>query len=376
MMQIADLINDAVTVEGTWHDNIRDVVAKLIAKGTPVSAILTMADHLTLSGYTVDDTRDQLQVFIDGAVKKGWGPPIGEQSELAGAYTGEISAPMLAGLATWVILGHSERRRDAGETDALIGKKLGRAVDAGLRPILCVGEQLADREAGRAAAVVAGQLAGALAGHDPAALARGRPRDRLRARLGHRDRPQRLGRRRRRRWPTRSAATLRDAGWGDAPRTRSRSSTAAAPRAPTSASSWPSRASTAPSSAAPRSSRTRWPGWSAGPPSPPPPAAPRRLSLTRAALAGAHRRLRRSRPMPHPRPPPPRREHLEQGEPLHRLDRRRPLGDRRRRGPRGRPPPARGGLRLRRRLHLRPQAGDPDAVDRARRDRPDVAARS
>jgi triosephosphate isomerase len=94
--------------------------------------------------------------------------------ELAGAYTGEISAPMLAGLATWVIVGHSERRRDAGETDEQIGRKLGRAVDAGLRPILCVGEQLADREAGRATEVVDGQLSGALSGHDPAALAAGR----------------------------------------------------------------------------------------------------------------------------------------------------------------------------------------------------------
>ena len=70
--------------------------------------------------------------------------------ELAGAYTGEISAPMLAGLATWVIVGHSERRRDAGETDEQIGRKLERALDAGLRPILCVGEQLAERERGRA----------------------------------------------------------------------------------------------------------------------------------------------------------------------------------------------------------------------------------
>ena len=76
--------------------------------------------------------------------------------ELAGAYTGEVSAPMLAGLATWVIVGHSERRRDAGETDALIGRKLARALDAGLRPILCVGEQLAEREAGRATEVVDG----------------------------------------------------------------------------------------------------------------------------------------------------------------------------------------------------------------------------
>ena len=80
--------------------------------------------------------------------------------ELAGAYTGEISAPMLEGLATWVIVGHSERRRDAGETDALIGRKLARAVEAGLRPILCVGEQLEEREAGRAVEVVATQLRG------------------------------------------------------------------------------------------------------------------------------------------------------------------------------------------------------------------------
>jgi triosephosphate isomerase (TIM) len=91
--------------------------------------------------------------------------------ELAGAFTGEIAAPMLAGLATWVLVGHSERRRDTGETDEIIGRKLGRAVDAGLRPILCVGEQLADREAGRAVEVVDAQLRGALSAHDPAALA-------------------------------------------------------------------------------------------------------------------------------------------------------------------------------------------------------------
>lgn len=91
--------------------------------------------------------------------------------ELAGAYTGNVSAPMLAGLATWVILGHSERRRDAGETDALIGRQLDRAIEAGLRPILCVGEQLAERDAGKAAFVVDAQLRGALEGRDPAALA-------------------------------------------------------------------------------------------------------------------------------------------------------------------------------------------------------------
>ncbi len=91
--------------------------------------------------------------------------------ELAGAYTGDISAPMLTGLADWVIVGHSERRRDHAETDERIGRKLARAVEAGIRPILCVGEQLANRDAGRAVAVVDAQLNGCLAGHDPAALA-------------------------------------------------------------------------------------------------------------------------------------------------------------------------------------------------------------
>ena len=90
--------------------------------------------------------------------------------ELQGAYTGEVSAPMLAGLASWVIVGHSERRRDAGETDALIGRKLARAVDAGLRPILCVGEQLEEREAHRERAVVRRQLEGALGDLEPRRL--------------------------------------------------------------------------------------------------------------------------------------------------------------------------------------------------------------
>jgi triosephosphate isomerase len=89
------------------------------------------------------------------------GVEIGAQNvhhEPAGAYTGEVSAAMLTGLASWVIVGHSERRRDAGETDALINRKLLAAHAAGLRVILCVGEQLSDRDAGLAATVVASQV--------------------------------------------------------------------------------------------------------------------------------------------------------------------------------------------------------------------------
>jgi len=85
--------------------------------------------------------------------------------EVAGAYTGEVSAPMLRGLATWTIVGHSERRRDAGETDALVNQKIQRALEAELRVILCVGEQLEDREAGRAGTVVRDQVLGSLGGH-------------------------------------------------------------------------------------------------------------------------------------------------------------------------------------------------------------------
>jgi triosephosphate isomerase len=81
----------------------------------------------------------------------------------SGAYTGEVSAPMLAEQGCrWVILGHSERRQYHGEQSALVGAKLTAAVEAGLLPILCVGETLEQRENGDAQAVVASQLEGSL----------------------------------------------------------------------------------------------------------------------------------------------------------------------------------------------------------------------
>ncbi|RMG10034.1 MAG: triose-phosphate isomerase [Planctomycetota bacterium] len=93
--------------------------------------------------------------------------------EAQGAFTGAVSGPMLASLGVErVLVGHSERRSLFGEDDACVAAKLRGALAAGLDPILCVGERLAEREAGRQEAVVAAQLDAAFADLDPAARAR------------------------------------------------------------------------------------------------------------------------------------------------------------------------------------------------------------
>lgn len=80
-----------------------------------------------------------------------------------GAHTGDISAEMLrdAG-ASYVIVGHSERRSDHGESDDIVRAKAQAALDAGLRAIVCMGETLEDREAGRTLDVIGAQLAGSV----------------------------------------------------------------------------------------------------------------------------------------------------------------------------------------------------------------------
>jgi triosephosphate isomerase len=80
-----------------------------------------------------------------------------------GAHTGDVSGDMLADVGCrWVITGHSERRQGHGETDSIVAAKAQRALECGLRPIVCVGETLADRDAGRTHAVVRAQLAAVL----------------------------------------------------------------------------------------------------------------------------------------------------------------------------------------------------------------------
>lgn len=82
-----------------------------------------------------------------------------------GAYTGEVSAKMLKSIGVeYVILGHSERRQYFNETDETVNKKLKKAFEVGLNPILCVGETLEEREAGKANEIVTNQIRKAFAG--------------------------------------------------------------------------------------------------------------------------------------------------------------------------------------------------------------------
>ncbi len=145
-------------IAGNWKMNGLLTEATTLAQHISAAAAGLACDLLVCPPATA--------VHIVAATLSGCGIGVGGQdchAEEKGAHTGDISAAMLrdAG-ATWVILGHSERRADHGETDAMVLAKVDAAVTAGLTPIVCVGETEAQRLAGRQEEVVGAQLVGSL----------------------------------------------------------------------------------------------------------------------------------------------------------------------------------------------------------------------
>lgn len=154
-------------VAGNWKMNLDREAAIALAKA--VAAGRAQADG-------VDVVLCPPSVYVDAVgsaigsrgASQPAGVGLGAQNmwdQPSGAFTGEVSAAMLVDMGCgYVILGHSERRTLLGETDELVASKVKAALATGLTPIVCVGEQLAEREGGKTHEVVATQVRGSLAG--------------------------------------------------------------------------------------------------------------------------------------------------------------------------------------------------------------------
>jgi triosephosphate isomerase len=157
-------------IAGNWKLNLTVDEGVTLAKG--------IAAHLAAdprrAGVEVAVCPTALGVHAVAQAVKGSRVGVGVQNaywEEKGAFTGEISASLAkAAGATYVILGHSERRQYFGETDQTVNKRLKAVLAQGLVPILCIGETLAERDGGKLQEVLTRQVKGALEGFSPAQL--------------------------------------------------------------------------------------------------------------------------------------------------------------------------------------------------------------
>jgi triosephosphate isomerase len=145
-------------IAGNWKMNGLTAAARTLALGIGEAAGGLACDLLVCPPFTL--------IGHVAGLLAGHPVAVGGQdchAAACGAHTGDVSAEMLADLGCgWVIVGHSERRHGHGETDAAVCAKAEAAAGAGLRPIVCVGETEAERDAGRQMAVVGRQIAGSV----------------------------------------------------------------------------------------------------------------------------------------------------------------------------------------------------------------------
>ncbi len=154
-------------VVGNWKMNPPSV-----AEATALATVLAL--RADVRGVLVGVAPPAVALGAVAKVLAGSGIDVYAQDvhwEESGAFTGQTSASMLVGLAHGAIVGHSEVRRDQGDDDERVSRKLERAVDAGLRPILCVGETEDHYLAGETHGVLVRQIRACVARLDPAALA-------------------------------------------------------------------------------------------------------------------------------------------------------------------------------------------------------------